>query len=156
VQFTQVVPADVDAETRDAVAAFVDVFAGRRDCVGGAQLELVDDVDGGDARYRPEDATIEVAIPTSPRRYRESLVHELAHHVERACPDFADAESAILAAIGDPDRPWASSAMPWEERPAEIWAESVVQLVLGERVRFARTMPLDPAVVDAARSWIGR
>jgi hypothetical protein len=151
VTFVQPVPADVEAEARTAVAAFVDRFASRRDCVGGAEVVLVDDVPDGDARYLGADATIEVEIPTSPRRFRDSLVHELAHHVERRCADSGTLRAAVLAVTGD--EAW-SGQPRWADRPAELWAEAVVEIVLGERVRFGRTVPLDPALVDAVRAWI--
>ena len=47
---------------------------------------------------------------------------------------------------------WSGQAR-WEDRPAEHWAEAVVEVSLGERVRFGRSMPLDPAVVEAVRAW---
>lgn len=151
ITFVQPVPVDVEAEARTAVAAFVDRFASRRDCVGGAEVVLVDDVPAGDARYLAAGATIEVEIPTSPRRFRDSLVHELAHHVERRCADSGTLRAAVLAVTGD----GAWSGQPrWADRPAELWAEAVVEIVLGERVRFGRTVPLDPALVDAVRAWI--
>jgi hypothetical protein len=112
---------------------------------------LVADVPDGDARYFPAEASIEIEIPTSPRRFRDSLVHELAHHVERRCPDFPDVRDEILALTAADS--WTGQPR-WADRPAELWAESVVEVVLAERVRFGRTVPLDPAVVDAVRRWI--
>ena len=44
------------------------------------------------------------------------------------------------------------TAGEWQERPSEQFAETVVQVVLGERVRFGRTMTLpdyaEPLVTD--------
>lgn len=153
VRLQQRVPPAVEREVRATVAEFVAVFGARRECIGGAELRLVRAVDDGDARYVGAEQLIEVEIPTSPRRFRESLVHELAHHVERACPDGADLRAEIMAATGA--TAWAGQAR-WERRPSELWAEAVVLLVLGERVRFERSVPVDEAVVDAARRWINR
>ena len=144
-------PAAVEQEVRATVADFVAVFEDRRGCIGGAELELVRELDDGDARYVPAEGLIEIAIPTSPRRFRESLVHELAHHVDHACPDADVLRSDVMEAIGATD--WTGQER-WEQRPSELWAESVVEIVLGERVRFERSIPLDVRVVDAARRWI--
>ena len=150
VTFAQSVPDDVETEARSAVAAFVERFATRRDCIGGAEVVLVDDVPDGDARYLVAEAVIEIEIPTSPRRFRDSLVHELAHHVEHRCPDFAALRDEVLALTGA--AAWTGQRR-WAARPSELWAESVVEVVLGERVRFGRSVPLGPELVDAVGDW---
>jgi hypothetical protein len=150
VTFVQPVPDDVQTEARSAVAAFVERFATRRECVGGAEVLLVDEVPDGDARYLPAEAVIEIEIPTSPRRFRDSLVHELAHHVEHRCPDFATIRDEVLTLTGA--TAWTGQSR-WAERPSELWAESVVEVVLGERVRFGRSVPLGPELVDAVGDW---
>jgi hypothetical protein len=151
VRMRQRAPAAVEEEVRATVADFVAVFAARRDCIGGAELELVRELDDGDARYLAADDLIEIEIPTSPRRFRESLVHELAHHVENSCPDAAVLRTDVMTAIGAKD--WTGQEH-WEQRPSELWAEAVVEIVLGERVRFERSIPLDHGVAEAARRWI--
>ncbi len=150
VRFTQPIPADVEAEARAAVAAFVAVFETRRDCAGTAGVELVRDVEGGDARYVEHDAAIEIEIPTTPERFRESLVHELAHHVEHRCPEFEQLRQAWTqhTAIA-----W-SGQERWEERLSEQWAETVVELVLGERLLHGDEMRIDPTLVVLASDWI--
>lgn len=153
VRLRQRVPAVVEQEVRATIADFVAVFAARRGCIGGAEVELVREVDDGDARYVATENLIEIEIPTSPRRFRESLVHELAHHVDHSCPDADVLRTDVMTAIGATD--W-SGQERWEQRPSELWAEAVVQIVLGERVRFERSIPLDDRVVDAAREWIGQ
>jgi hypothetical protein len=150
VTFVQPVPHDVETEARSAVAAFVERFATRRECAGGAEVLLVDEVPDGDARYLPAEAVIEIEIPTSPRRFRDSLVHELAHHVEHRCPDFTALRDEVLALTGA--TAWTGQHR-WADRPSELWAESVVEVVLGERVRFGRSVPIPPVLVDAVRDW---
>ena len=153
VRLRQRTPATVEQEVRATVTAFVAVFEARRSCIGGAELELVRERDPGDARYVAAEGLIEIEIPTSPRRFRESLVHELAHHVESSCPDAAVLRSDVMAAMGATD--WTGQAR-WEHRPSELWAETVVEIVLGERVRFERSVSLDDRVVVAARRWIAQ
>ncbi len=151
VRMRQRAPAAVEQEVRATVADFIAVFEARRSCIGGAELELVRELDDGDARYVAADDLIEIEIPTSPRRFRESLVHELAHHVDDSCPDADVLRTDVMTAMGVTD--W-SGQERWEQRPSEMWAEAVVAIVLGERVRFGRSMPLDHDVVEAARRWI--
>lgn len=155
VTFVQDVPDDVVAEARTAIASFAEVFAARRDCIGGSTVVLVDVVEGGDARYDRETSTIEIEIPTTPARFRESLVHELAHHVEDSCADGHRLRTAVSTAVGGPGTPWSSQRL-WADRPSEQWAEAVVALVLTERRLHGASMPLASEVMDAARSWIDR
>jgi hypothetical protein len=151
VRFAQAVPADVERETRTAVAEFSDVFRERRPCLPTAHVVLVRDVDGGDARYLADSAVIEIEIPTTPARFRESLVHELAHHVESTCPAFAGLRDEWLARSGDGT--W-SGQERWEDRPTEQWAEAVVALVLGERLLHGDEMTVDADLVTVARDWL--
>ena len=153
VRLRQRVPAAVEQEVRATVAAFVAVFESHRGCIGGAELELVRRIDDGDARYVAADELIEIEIPTSPRRFRESLVHELAHHVDHSCPHAAALRTDLMETVGATH--WTGQER-WERRPSELWAEAVVEIVLGERVRFERSVPLDPGVVEAARRWIAQ
>ena len=151
VRLRQRVPAEVEQEVRATVADFVAVFEAHRGCIGGAELELVRRVDDGDARYVAADELIEIEIPTSPRRFRESLVHELAHHVDHSCPHAATLRHDLMTVLGATD--W-TGQQRWERRPSELWAEAVVEIVLGERVRFGRTVPLDRELVETSRRWI--
>lgn len=153
VRIRQRVPAAVEHEVRATVAEFVAVFETRRSCIGGAELALVRELTDGDARYVAAEDLIEIEIPTSPRRFRESLVHELAHHVDDSCPDADVLRTDVMTAMGAMD--WTGQER-WAQRPSELWAETVVEIVLGERVRFERSIPLDDRVVAAARRWIAQ
>ena len=143
----QDLPADVQAEVDATWGRFIDVFGPRRRCFDDVSLLLVNDLDQGDARYVVNDARIEIRIPTSPRRFRESLVHELAHHVEHTCGAFDDLRG------GGPTEDWYGTDLAWRERPAELWAETVVFVVNGERVRHERTMPLPDGAPDLVLAW---
>jgi hypothetical protein len=148
----QDVPADVRAELETTWGRFVEQFAARRSCWPDVAVELVRRVEGGDARYVVGRALIEIEIPTTPARFSESLVHELAHHVEHTCAEFRELRDVLHPRLGGPERSWAGGDV-WEATPSEIWAEAVVQLVNGERVRHARDMPLAGDVLDAVRTW---
>jgi hypothetical protein len=148
----QDVPADVRAELDVTWARFTDRFEARTSCIGTVSLELVRDVEGGDARYVHRRARIEIEIPTTPARFRESVVHELAHHVEHTCPDFEQLRDELHPRWGGPDRPWTGGDV-WAEIPSEMWAEAVVELVNGERIRHADEIVVDPQVVELIVAW---
>lgn len=147
----QELPADVRAELDATWARFLDRFAGRRSCFADVTLVLVDDVAGGDARYVVADAHIEIAIPTTPERFRESVVHELAHHVEHTCDEFAELRGSLHPVFGATDS-WFDGPT-WAATPSEVWAETVVEMVLGDRVRHADRIVIDPAALALVESW---
>ncbi|MDH3679585.1 MAG: hypothetical protein OEV40_06480 [Acidimicrobiia bacterium] len=148
----QDLPTDVRAEVDATWDRFEAVFGARRRCYEDVTLLLVSELDGGDARYLIDDARIEIKIPTSPHRFRDSLAHELAHHVEHTCSAFDELRRDFqdLPAVSDGD--W-STGHRWQEVPSELWAETVVELVNGERVRYGRTMPLPVGAIDAVQAW---
>ena len=150
----QDLPDDVQAELDVTWRRFVDRFDARTGCVDDVSVELVRAIDGGDARYVIDGSVIEIKIPTTPSRFRESLVHELAHHVEYTCGEFAELRRALHPQLGDPEAPWAGGD-DWEETPSERWAEAVVLLVNGERIRHTDEIPVDPAVVALVEAWAG-
>jgi len=151
-RFVQDVPADVRSETEATFARFLDRFAGRASCLDDVSVELVRGVDDGDARYLTGDRRIEIQIPTTPRRYQESLAHELAHHLERTCDEFESLRRALEPLLGGDGVPWSGGPV-WEEIPSERFAEAVVELVNGERIRHVDTMPIDSAVLDLVGRW---
>ncbi len=148
----QDVPPEVQAELDATWSRFLARFGSRRNCFGDVSVMLVRQVDGGDARYVIDERRIEVQIPTTPKRFRESVVHELAHHVEHTCSDFAELKAVLHSLLGGPQRSWSGGGV-WEEIPSELWAEAAVQLVNGERVRHARDMPVDATVIEVVKAW---
>lgn len=147
----QDLPPDVRTEIETTWSDFTAAFAGRLDCIGPVTLVLVGAVEEGDARYLAGDARIEIEIPTTPARFRESLAHELAHHVEHGCDDFGALREVLHAELG-PDRPWRGGST-WYDEPSERWAEHVVELVNGERVRHVGEVPVDADVVELIGAW---
>ncbi len=153
---TQDLPDDVAILLDETWTGFLDAAPAHRDCIGTVRIELVGDVDGGDAAYRPDERLILVEIPTSPRRFPESVVHELAHHLDAVCRPDRDLRSGLRIAQGiEADRPWARSER-WEDRPAEHLAEAVVEVVRGERVLHGDLLPLAPETVELVERWLRR
>ena len=146
-------PSDVVAEIDVVWPQFIEALGPRVDCLEPVGLLLVDEIPGGVARYVIADARIEIAIPTTHARFRESLVHELAHHVEHSCPAHDQLRAPLLATLGLPADSW-SRPTPWTQAPSEIWAEAFVLVVLGERVRHELTMPLPPEAVPVVEDWL--
>ncbi|MEL7157697.1 MAG: hypothetical protein AAFN30_13995 [Actinomycetota bacterium] len=147
----QELPADVRAEVDQTWERFNDVFGSQRRCVDDVRLRLVSDVPDGDARYVVDERRIDIEIPTSPRRFRESFVHELAHHVEHTCARADELRRSFLALDGV-SGPWHEGST-WATTPSELWAETVVLVVNGERVRHGRSVPLPAGAETVVREW---
>ena len=148
----QDVPADVRSELDVTWSAFAELFSGRMTCIDDVEVLLVSEVDGGDARYLPALGRIEIEIPTTPARFRESLAHELAHHVETTCGAFEMLRTDLHPLLGDADQPWSRGPI-WFDVPAERYAEHVAELVVGERVRHRDEVPIQPEVSRLIAAW---
>lgn len=150
----QDVGADVRAELAVTWERFAAAFPARMTCIDDVRVELVRAVEGGDARYVIDEGRIEIKIPTSPARFRESVAHELAHHVEHTCAEFAGLQAALRTRFGDADHEWGPVAgRPWEQTPSERWAEAFVELVNGERIRHVDDVVVDADVVALIGAW---
>lgn len=150
--YVQDAPADVRRETDATFDRFRGRFAARASCIDDVSVELVRAVDDGDARYVTADRRIEIQIPTTPARYRESLAHELAHHLERTCGEFGSLQVALEPLLGADGVAWSRGPI-WEETPSERFAEAVVELVNGARIRHVDTVPVDPAALELIARW---
>lgn len=151
-RFVQDVPADVRRASDATFERFLQRFAGRAGCIDDVSIELVRAVDDGDARYVTRHRRIEIQIPTTPGRFEESLAHELAHHLERTCGEFDALRVALEPLVGGVGAPWSSGPI-WEEIPSERFAEAVVELVNGGRVRHTDTVVVDPETRDTIARW---
>jgi hypothetical protein len=123
-------PRDLAALAETVFDDFVTAFPAQRDCIGRVEIrgawELSDR-----ARYQPDGKVIEVRIPATAPQLSTSLLHELGHHLEQACPDQLKARPQFLEALGLPaDAPWPDPGA-YESNPSELWAEAVVRHVTG-------------------------
>ena len=149
----QTLPDDVAELTASTWQDFERAFPSQADCLSDVGLELVDDVPGGAADYLVTERLIRIEIPTSPRRYVESLTHELGHHLDAVCSAELTLGAAFRAAQGiPPDASW-ERAEAWEERPREQFAEAVVEYVTGDRYTHADIIELSDEAVDVVRRW---
>lgn len=153
-EFPEGTPADLQTLSQDVWEEFLAVFPNQSDCMGVVTLEGDWNLEGSRAFYLPQQARVVLKIPATAGHLRHSLVHELAHHVEHACPDHAQLRTAFLAAQNLPaDTPWFEGPS-WEETPSEQYAETVVRLVLDRPVWNYR-LPLTPEAVATVRDWGG-
>jgi hypothetical protein len=145
------VPMDVRALAARTWKRFTDALPGVGPCIPPVILDVAPRLSGR-AEYRPHPPTIVLRVPAPAGTLEAALVHELAHHLEFACPDQAHIRRPFLQAQGFPeDSSWFHGER-WETTPSEIFAEAVVQAVLGERVIHRRT-PVRPAAVDLVVRW---
>lgn len=121
------------------------------ECLGEVRLEGDWDL-AEQGEYRSLTATITVGIPGPPSRLSHTIVHELAHHLEAACPTQLDLRGPFLIAQDlAPDTEWFAGS-EWEDIPSEQFAEAVVQVVLGWPAVHYR-MELSPEAVELVRRW---
>lgn len=106
------------------------------------------------AEYHPGTGTIVLRVPGTAPNLEFSLVHEIAHHLEFACPSQTELRPGFLAAQGHPaDAPWFEGDT-WETTPSEQYATALAEYVTGS------PEPLRPmALTDEARrlvaDWAG-
>ncbi len=132
-----------------------EVFArARLDCFGPVTVQASTSLEDR-AQYEPQTRTITVLVPRSIPSLRESLVHELAHHVEHDCADHLAARPALLAVMGFvPGEPWFEGER-WPDTPSERFAEATVELLLGDRERAADVFLSEDELAAVAAWWSG-
>ena len=152
--FPEGTPSDLQNLSQDVWEEFLAVFPNQSDCMGEVTLEGDWNLEGSRGFYLPEQTRVVLKIPATAGHLRHSLVHELAHHLEHACPDHAELRVAFLAAQNlAGDTPW-FEGLSWEETPSEQYAETAVRLVLDRPVWNYR-LPLTSEAVETVRDWGG-
>ena len=152
--FAEDTPQDLQELGLEVWDEFLAVFPNQVGCIGQVTLEGDWTLEGSRAYYLPDDAKVVLEIPATAAHLRHSLVHELAHHVEHACPDHAELRSAFLQAQNlPPGTPWFEGPS-WEDTPSEQYAEAAVRLVLVRPVVNYR-LSLTPEAIEAVRAWGG-
>lgn len=152
--FPEGTPADLQTLSQDVWQEFLAVFPDQSDCMGEVTLEGDWSLEGSRGFYLPDETRVVLKIPATAGHLRHSLIHELAHHLEHACPDHAELRVAFLEAQNLPaDTPWFEGPS-WEETPSEQYAETVVRLVLGRPVWNYR-LSLAPEALATVRDWGG-
>ncbi len=149
----QHLPDDVAELTESTWRLFRSAFPAQAGCLVDVELELVREIEAGAAEYIVAERLIRIEIPTSPRRYVESLTHELAHHIDAVCHGERTIGAAFRSAQGiGLDVPWESAAS-WEERPMEQFAETIVEYVTGDRYSHADVIDVSEEALTLVRVW---
>jgi hypothetical protein len=147
------VPGDLRALATEVFADFESAFPARMRCMGDVRLVPVWEEMGERARYRSGEAIIELGVPATANLLADSLVHELAHHLESTCPEHRDIRPAFLAAQGHPEGSDWHRGETWESTPSEQFAETVVLVVLGRRQQNVLRMRIEPEAVLLVEAW---
>jgi hypothetical protein len=147
------VPDDLRALASDVFDDFEASFAARIDCMDDVRLIAVWEGLDDRARYLPDTRVIEVRVPATANLLSDSLVHELAHHLDHTCDDIQRLRPAFLDAQGHPAGAAWSSGTTWEETPAEQFAETAILVVLGDREQNRLRMPIRDEAVALVARW---
>jgi hypothetical protein len=151
--FTPGTPDDLTALATDTFDAVVESFPSRRDCLEDVTITGAWELDDR-ARYQPDERRVTVRIPATAAQLEVSMVHEIAHHLEFACPLDDEERAAFLVAQGfEPDDAWLDGAT-WETTPSEHWATAVVTHVLGRADPHARIV-IEQQALDVVAAWAG-
>ena len=82
-----------------------------------------------------------------------SLAHEVAHHLEEACPAQLEMRPAFLAAQGfTRDTPWFEGPT-WEETPSEQFASALGEVLTG-RPDPGRRVEITDEGLDLVSEWV--
>ncbi len=147
------VQSDLATLAATTFATFLDAAPGVEDCVGTVHLAATTEL-ADLATYTPATATITLRVPATAPNLRDSLVHELGHHVELACTSQTDLRNDFLAAQGFAMSQQWFEGSSWEHTPSEQFAEAVVLVVLGRRTRNLGRLHLDPTATALVAAWL--
>lgn len=143
-------PSDL-AEVVVATFETVEGEAGARaNCLEGLVVRHAWELDDR-ASYDPDTATIVLRVPATAVRLEFTLVHEVAHHLEFACPAQVELRAAFLETQGlDPATEWFEGEL-WEEIPSEQFATAFAQVITGgtDSLRRVAVTNESLALVDA-------
>lgn len=124
-------PADLREVIEEALDEIAVVMAAHPDCLTGVEVRHAWELEDR-AQYLPDEAAVVLRVPSTALYLTFSLAHEIAHHLEFACPAQADMRPAFLAAQGfEPGTAW-FTGRSWEETPSEQFATAIAILVTGQ------------------------
>lgn len=152
-RFTSATPDDLRQVATDAWERFAAAFPARRGCLRGVTVGVAWELRDR-ARYEPGRALVLIRAPGTAGNLEATLLHEFAHHVERACPpDTAFRRRYVVAADLSPETAWSGGGR-WDRIPSERFAEAAVVHVLGEPPPHV-LIHVRPAEVRLLADWAG-
>lgn len=143
-------PVDLRELVEDTLSRVADAVPAHVDCLDSLVIGYSWELPHR-AEYRPSTATIVLRVPATAPHLSFSLAHEVAHHLEAACPAQEEMRPAFLAAQGHPpDRLWFSGPS-WEETPSEQFATAFARYVTGET--GPHRVPVTEAALEVVADW---
>lgn len=146
--------ADMPADLAEVVAVTFEALDGEArahaNCLEGLVVRHAWELEDR-ASYDPDTATITLRVPATAPRLEFTLVHEIAHHLEFACPAQIELRAGFLETQGlDPGSEWFEGDV-WEEIPSEQFATAFAMVVTGgtDSLRRVRVTDETLALVDA-------
>ncbi len=150
-RFAEDTPPDLSTLADETFSEIADAFPSRHGCLDGIELAGVWEMDDR-ASYEPDRRRLNVRIPATAPQLEMSIVHEVAHHLEFACPAQADVRPSFLEAQGfEEGHPWFDGDT-WSDTPSEHWASAVVLHVL-ERIDEHAGITVTPTARTTVREW---
>lgn len=144
-------PDDLRRLATEVFATVAEALPARSRCLEGVVLGGAWELDDR-GRYEPNTREATIRIPATAGQLEISIVHELAHHIEFACPQADDTRRGFVRAQGlDAGAGWFDGAT-WETTPSEQWASAVVQYVLARPDERART-PITSEAMEIVATW---
>lgn len=145
-------PDDLRVVVDETLAAFAEALPSTAPCLESLTITHAWELDHR-AEYRPEEAVVVLRVPATRPRLETSLVHEMAHHVDMACPD-EEMRSRFLESQGlDGDIPWFDGPS-WQDTPSEQFATAAAEVVTGRPDR-ARPVPVTEDALAVVARWGG-
>lgn len=141
-------PSDLAGVVSDTLELVEEVLPAHGGCLDGLIVSHAWELDDR-AEYRPVSQTVVLRVPETAENLAFSLVHEIAHHLEFACPAQEEIREAFLIAQGHPPTaPWFEGDM-WETTPSEQFATALAEHVTG---REEKIRPVD--LTDESRQLV--
>lgn len=104
-------PADLAEVVSTTLEGLEEALPSHLDCLDGLVVAHAWELEER-AEYRPETQTVVLRVPGTAPNLEFSLVHEIAHHLEFACPSQVELRPAFLLAKTSPRRAHGSKATP--------------------------------------------
>jgi hypothetical protein len=143
-------PRDVAVLATTTFDRFIEAAPVLEKCIGSVHLSGAWSL-GDRGSYDADTSTITLRIPGTAPRLAATLVHELAHHADLACLSEDVRASFRRVQRLSADSAWDEGAS-WADVPAEQFAETMVEVVLGRRSPTLGVR-IEPVTVEFMARW---
>lgn len=151
-QVAEDMPEDLGVLVSQSFEAIEEALDAHATCLHGLTVTHSWDMDDR-ATYDPASSTIVLRAPATAAEFEFSLAHEVAHHLEEACPAQLEMRPAFLDAQGHPEEtPW-FEGLTWEETPSEQFASALGEVLTG-RPDPGRRVEITDEALDLVSEWV--